>query len=126
MISVYKRRVPGGKTARFYLCDTHAHFERGSAWDGYASRGTCDVCENRYPGVRVYEVDDRKVLVRENTEILVQVGKGPKGSYKTRYSFRGNLGQAFFYYDAINIGLGYKKRLLIPNLAKPVIARAFS
>lgn len=82
--------------------------------------------ENQYPEVQVYEVDDRKVPIRPDTVILVQVGRGPKGSYKTKYSFTGNLGQAVFWYRAINIGLGYKKRILIPDLAKPVIARAFS
>jgi hypothetical protein len=56
---------------------------------------------------------------------LVQVGKGSKSSYKTRYSFS-ELKEALFYYRCINIGNGYKKRLLAPSLKKPLIARAFS
>ena len=61
------------------------------------------------------------------TEFLVQVGKGPKGSYKTRHTFKGNLTQACLYYRAINIGNGYKKRLLMPSCSKnPVLARAAS
>jgi len=31
-----------------------------------------------------------------------------------------------FYYRCINIGRGYKKRLLMPGARKPVLARAFS
>ncbi len=61
------------------------------------------------------------------TEFLVQVGKGTKGSYKTRYSFIGKLNQAVMYYNAINIGNGYKKRLYMPSCSKhPVIAKASS
>jgi hypothetical protein len=42
---------------------------------------------------------------------LVQVGKGSKGSYTTRYSFD-NFNEAWFWYKSINIGMGYKKRLV--------------
>lgn len=54
----------------------------------------------------------------------VQVGKGDKGSYKTRYVFR-NLDAAIWYYNSINIGNGYKKRLR-DNETGEVIARQFS
>jgi len=61
------------------------------------------------------------------TEFLVQVGKGTKGSYKTRYSFIGKLNQAVMYYNAINIGNGYKKRLYMPSCSKnPIIAKVSS
>ena len=40
----------------------------------------------------------------------VQVGKG-KGAYKTRWVFTGET-QAWHYYSCLNIGNGYKKRLL--------------
>lgn len=57
------------------------------------------------------------------TEFLVQISRW-KGSYKTRYRFVGNLGQAVFYYESINIGKGYNKRLLMPSCSKrPVLAR---
>lgn len=71
-------------------------------------------------------INGKNVTYSTETEFLVQVGKGPKGSYKTRYSFRGNLSQAVFYYQCINIGNGYKKRLLMPSSPKPVLARAGS
>lgn len=54
---------------------------------------------------------------------LVQVGNGSKGSYKTRYSFD-NEGQAWFYYASINIGNGYKKRLVAPEGG--IVARQYS
>ena len=49
--------------------------------------------------------------MKNETKFLVQVGHGPKGSYKTRYSFT-DQDQASFYYVCINIGRGYKKRLV--------------
>jgi len=76
--------------------------------------------------VKVDNLDGKKIAYCDQTEFLVQVGKGSKGSYKTRYSFVGNLRQAVFYYNCINIGNGYKKRLLMPSSKNPVLARQFS
>ena len=42
---------------------------------------------------------------------VVQIGKGAKGSYRTRYAVD-SLGQADLLYRGINIGNGYKKRLV--------------
>ena len=71
------------------------------------------------------ELDGKKIAYSEVTEFLVQVGHG-KRSYKTRYRFVGNLAQAVAYYNAINIGNGFKKRLIDPSFNKPLLARAFS
>lgn len=59
--------------------------------------------------------NDKSIAYSNLTDFLVQIGKGSKGSYKTKYTFTGNLAQAVFYYNAINIGNGYKKRLLMPS-----------
>lgn len=56
---------------------------------------------------------------------LIQVGKGPKGGYKTRYSFKTedlHSSRAWLHYSSINIGAPYKKRLLRDG---KLIARAF-
>lgn len=72
-------------------------------------------------------VDGKSVAYSNYTEFLVQVGRGPKGAYRTRYTFIGNLTRALMHYDMINIGNGYKKRLLMPNCSqRPVIAKAKS
>lgn len=70
-------------------------------------------------------LDGKRIAYTEDTEFLVQVGRG-KSAYATRYAFKGNLHQAVFYYRAINIGRGYKKRLTMPNAMRPVLAREFS
>jgi hypothetical protein len=57
------------------------------------------------------------------TKFTVQSGRYTKGSYKTRYSFTGDLYSALMYYEGINIGRGYKKRLVMND---KVIARSFS
>lgn len=67
-------------------------------------------------------LDDRPIAYSSETEFLVQVGRG-KGAYRTRYAFKGKLGQAVSYYNCINIGLGYKKRLLMND---KTLARQFS
>lgn len=56
-------------------------------------------------------LNDREVSYTAQTNFLVQVGHGPKGEYKLRYCFTGSLLQAVMYYNSINIGRGFKKRL---------------
>ena len=75
--------------------------------------------------IKTATLDGKLIAYSDDTEFLVQVGKG-KSEYTTKYSFRGNLGQACAYYRAINIGNGYKKRLYAPTMNKPVLARASS
>lgn len=75
--------------------------------------------------IKTATLDDRPVAYCDETEFLVQVGRY-NSAYQTRYMFKGNLHQAVAYYRAINIGRGYKKRLLMPSSPKPVLARAFS
>lgn len=70
-------------------------------------------------------LDGKLVAYSSQTEFLVQVGRY-RGTYKTRYRFVGNLAQACMYYRGINIGNGYKKRLVAPSMNKPLLARAFS
>jgi hypothetical protein len=67
------------------------------------------------------ELNGKMIGYHEDTEFLVQLGKG-KGSYKTRWSFKGNLYQAVMYYNGLNVGYGYKKRLLMPSSPEPVLA----
>jgi hypothetical protein len=57
------------------------------------------------------------------SKFVVQVGRYTKGSYKTRYSFVGNICGAMIHYEGINIGRGYKKRLVMDG---KVLARANS
>lgn len=77
--------------------------------------------------LKTWTLDGKQIAGSSETEFLVQVGKGAKGSYRTRYAFKGNLGQAVMYYNGINIGNGYKKRLLMPSCSKrPVLAKAAS
>lgn len=71
-------------------------------------------------------LDGKPIAYTDQTQFLVQVGRYAKGAYRTRYTFTGNLAQAVFYFNGINIGRGYKKRLLAPSMNKPVLARAAS
>lgn len=72
------------------------------------------------------EFDGKKIAYTDQTEFLVEVGRGMKGSYNVRYRFVGSLHQAVFYFNSINIGNGYKKRLRAPSMNNPILARAFS
>lgn len=71
------------------------------------------------------ELNGKKVAYTSETVFEVQLGKG-SSSYKTSYSFKGDLGKAVFYYNCLNIGNGYKKRLLCQSFNRPVLARQFS
>lgn len=70
-------------------------------------------------------LDGKRIAYSSETEFLVQVGKGKSG-YATRYAVVGNLAQAVLLYNAINIGNGYKKRLVAPGMNKPLLARSIS
>jgi hypothetical protein len=71
----------------------------------------------------VQELDGKKIGYSSETLFTVEVGRYSKGSYKVRQSFKGSLTQAVLYYNAINIGLGYKKRL---RMNDKTLARATS
>lgn len=61
-----------------------------------------------------FRVNGKRIIYNERTLFLLQIGKGRKGSYQTRNRIVGNLKQALIMYEGINIGKGYKKRLVIP------------
>ena len=71
------------------------------------------------------ELDGQRIAYHDQTHFLVQIGRG-KGGYKTQYRIVGSLSQAVWYYNCVNIGNGYKKRLYVPAFNKPVLARAAS
>ena len=72
-------------------------------------------------------LNGKPIAYTDETVFLVQVGKGSKGAYRTRYAMKGNLGQAVAWYNMINIGNGYKKRLYMPSCSRnPVLAKASS
>ena len=57
---------------------------------------------------------------------IVEVGKGPKGGYQSRYR-ADTPHRGMWYYSGINIGNGYKKRLsLITGGKKVTVARSAS
>jgi len=70
-------------------------------------------------------LDGKLIGFSSETDFLVQLGKG-RGSYRTKWGFKGNLPQALLYYKSLNVGNGYKKRLLMPSSSKPILARCFS
>ena len=72
--------------------------------------------------IRQATLDGRLIAYHDQTDFLVQVGKG-KSSYQTRYKFTGNLSAAVMHFNGINLGMGYKKRLLAPSFNKPLLAR---
>lgn len=67
----------------------------------------------------------KRVAFTRDCVFEVQIGKG-KGKYSTRYRFTGDIKEALFWYAGINIGNGYKKRLVCWSLNKPVLLRSFS
>lgn len=76
---------------------------------------------------KTIKVNGREVSYSDTTKFLVQVGKGEKGAYTTRYSFTGDIRKAGFYYECMNIGNGYKKRLVMENNGrKCLLVRALS
>jgi len=74
---------------------------------------------------KIATLDGKRIAYADTTRFEVQIGRN-KSAYRTKYAFTGDLAQAVAYLNAINIGNGYKKRLLMVGARKPVLARAFS
>ena len=70
-------------------------------------------------------LDGRKIAYTEETQFLVQIGKN-KCAYKTKYRIKENIFLAVGLYNCINIGNGYKKRIIAPSFNKPLLCRQFS
>lgn len=70
-------------------------------------------------------IDNKHIAYSSETVFVVEVGY-KRGSYQTRYSFKGDPAKAVFYYRCLNIGNGYKKRLRMLGGNKEVIARYMS
>ena len=70
-------------------------------------------------------LDKKKIAYSSESIFLVQIGKG-KGSYKTKYTVKGNLAKAVMLFNGINIGNGYKKRLFAPYFNNKTLARKLS
>ena len=62
--------------------------------------------------LKIAKLDGKEIAYYSETLFLIQVGKG-KGPYRTKQSFKGNLGQALMHYNGLNVHSGYKKRLLM-------------
>ena len=73
-------------------------------------------------------INDVTITYTTETLFQVELGRGERGSYKVRYTFLGAPHRAVMYYNGINIGRGYKKRLAVVGTEgkKFVIARQFS
>lgn len=72
--------------------------------------------------IKTVTIDNRKIAYTDETIFLVQLGKN-RGAYRTKWSFKGDPFEAAKYYRGLNVGLGYKKRLLMPHAKNPVLAK---
>lgn len=72
--------------------------------------------------IKYVTLDGKRIAYTNQTEFLVQVGKN-RSAYRTRYRFVGDIHKAAAHYRAINVGLGYKKRLYVPSFNKPTLAK---
>lgn len=72
--------------------------------------------------IKTVTIDGKPLAYTNQTVFLVQIGKN-RGAYRTKWSFKGDPFRAAKYYRGLNVGLGYKKRLLMPSAKHPVLAR---
>lgn len=75
--------------------------------------------------IKTVTLDGKQLAYTNQTEFLVQIGKN-RGAYRTKWRFVGNIHQAVAYYRGLNVGLGYKKRLVMPSAKKPVLAKVIT
>ena len=73
-----------------------------------------------------YTFNGKKISFHKTSTIQIQIGRG-KGIYKIRHTFEAkDFGRAVMTYNGINIGNGFKKRLVSWGLNKPLLARSIS
>lgn len=72
--------------------------------------------------IKTVTLDGKQLAYTNQTEFLVQIGKN-RSAYRTKWRFVGNIHQAVAYYKALNVGLGYKKRLVMPSAKHPILAK---
>jgi len=60
-------------------------------------------------------LDNKPITWTSKTIFRIQLGRGTRGSYTNRYIITGSLDAAVIYYRGLNVGYGYKKRLLMEN-----------
>ena len=67
-------------------------------------------------------LDGKMIGYSSETVFIVQIGKGPKGSYKATWQIKGNLYRAMNFYNSTRVSLGFKKRIVMCGhvLAKEV------
>jgi len=70
-------------------------------------------------------LDCKPIAYTNHTWFEIQGGRG-KSAYRNRFAVKGDLRTAVLMYSSINIGRGYKKRLVMIGANKPVLARQFS
>lgn len=68
-------------------------------------------------------LDDKPIVYADETIFMVQIGKGKKGTYWTKYRVVDNLIRAVKLYYSVGIAYGYKKRLTMNG---KVLSRQFS
>ena len=64
----------------------------------------------------------KKIAYDDKTEFYVQVGKN-KSKYLTKYKSIGAIDGAVIFYSKLEVSDGFKKRLYVPSLDKPTLAR---
>lgn len=74
-------------------------------------------------GAKTINIDEKEIIYFNDTHFLVQVGHG-KGSYKTKHDIIGQPVTALSIYNGINIGNGFKKRLVLKtSIRREVLAK---
>jgi len=76
--------------------------------------------------MKTINIDGKDYTYSEGDVWSVEVGRWGKGAYLRRYTLETPY-KAMWYFDGINIGRGYKKRLsLIQNGKRTTVARQAS
>jgi len=110
------REFTAAKQAQAYI-DAHAHT--------YVVKLSYHV-EELPVTLHIATINGKGIAYSSETIFHVQVGKN-RSAYRNRFTFKGNFAQVWAHFKAINVGNGFKKRILMPSCSKnPVIARQFS
>jgi hypothetical protein len=73
-----------------------------------------------------YTLNDKEICLHASHVIKIQIGY-KKGKYKTVAMFSANeFGRTIFIYGGYNIANGYKKRMIVDGLNKPVLHRTIT
>lgn len=76
--------------------------------------------------ITTVSLNDKMVAYTDENIFRIEFAHGQKGRYRLQNQIKGDLPRAVMLYNMLNIGMGFRKRLVCRDFNKTVIAKHVS